>query len=237
MTERGRGALVQSENRLAIGPSALEWCDDGLVLDIRETAVPLPRPIRGQVRLKPAAMTERGFEIDSQGRHRWWPIAPVSRVEVDLSEPDLTWSGPAYLDTNAGDEPLEDGFVSWNWARASLGQGAAIAYDAVRRDGSEGSLGLIAEPSGALREVELPPATEIPSGFWGVRRAARADEGALTLRKTLEDAPFYTRSLLAGRLFGEDFTAVHESLDLDRFAHPVVKLMLPFRMPRLRGRR
>ena len=232
MTERGRGALAQSEQRLAIGPSALEWRDDELVLDIRETAVPLPRPIRGQVRLKPSAMTTRGFEIDSRGRHRWWPIAPVSRVEVELSEPDLKWSGPAYLDTNAGDEPLEDGFVYWNWSRASLRQGAAIAYDAVRRDGSEGSLGLIADPSGALREVELPPAAAIPSGLWGVRRAARADEGQLTLRKTLEDAPFYTRSLLTGQLFGEDFTAVHESLDLDRFANPVVKLMLPFRMPR-----
>jgi carotenoid 1,2-hydratase len=36
------------------------------------------------------------------------------------------------------------------------------------------------------------------------------------------------------QLFGEAATAVHESLDLDRFASPWVQAMLPFRMPRRR---
>jgi carotenoid 1,2-hydratase len=35
-------------------------------------------------------------------------------------------------------------------------------------------------------------------------------------------------------LDGQSFDAVHESLSLDRFVHPVMQLMLPFRMPRRR---
>ena len=56
--------------------------------------------------------------------------------------------------------------------------------------------------------------------------------GSSTVRQTLEDAPFYARSVLDSRLYGERVEAVHETLDLDRFRLPVVKLMLPFRMPR-----
>ena len=52
------------------------------------------------------------------------------------------------------------------------------------------------------------------------------------MRQTLEDAPFYARSVIATRLRGEDVTAVHESLSLDRFRAPWVQAMLPFRIPR-----
>ena len=50
--------------------------------------------------------------------------------------------------------------------------------------------------------------------------------------RTLEDAPFYARSQLAGRVFGDDVQVMHESLSLDRFQMPIVQAMLPFRMPR-----
>jgi carotenoid 1,2-hydratase len=48
----------------------------------------------------------------------------------------------------------------------------------------------------------------------------------------LEDAPFYSRSLLRTSLYGEPADAIHESLDLNRFRAPLVQAMLPFRMPR-----
>ena len=54
-----------------------------------------------------------------------------------------------------------------------------------------------------------------------------APDGA-KLRETLEDTPFYSRS----RIEVPGGLAVHESLDLDRFSSPVVRAMLPFRMPR-----
>ena len=50
--------------------------------------------------------------------------------------------------------------------------------------------------------------------------------------RTLEDTPFYTRSLLSARLLGERVAAVHESLSLDRFRTGWVQMLLPFRMPR-----
>jgi carotenoid 1,2-hydratase len=52
------------------------------------------------------------------------------------------------------------------------------------------------------------------------------------VRQTLEDAPFYSRSLLQTQLLGSPATAIHESLDLDRFASRWVQCLLPFRMPR-----
>jgi carotenoid 1,2-hydratase len=53
------------------------------------------------------------------------------------------------------------------------------------------------------------------------------------VRRTLEDTPFYTRSLVHGRYGGEPAQIVHESLSLDRLRLPIVRAMLPFRMPRV----
>ena len=48
----------------------------------------------------------------------------------------------------------------------------------------------------------------------------------------MEDSPFYLRSELSTRIEGHDVHAVGETLDLDRFRSRIVKLMLPWRMPR-----
>jgi carotenoid 1,2-hydratase len=50
--------------------------------------------------------------------------------------------------------------------------------------------------------------------------------------KTLEDTPFYVRSILRSSLEGELVTSVHETLDAQRVASLPVRLMLPWRMPR-----
>jgi carotenoid 1,2-hydratase len=52
----------------------------------------------------------------------------------------------------------------------------------------------------------------------------------------LEDTPFYARDLLHGYYDGEPADIVHESLSLNRLRSPVVRAMLPFRMPRAFGR-
>jgi carotenoid 1,2-hydratase len=54
--------------------------------------------------------------------------------------------------------------------------------------------------------------------------------------QTLEDAPFYARSVVASQLQGESVNAVHESLSLDRFRSGWVQVLLPFRMPRVTSR-
>jgi len=52
------------------------------------------------------------------------------------------------------------------------------------------------------------------------------------LLQSLEDTPFYERSLLAAGLLGESVTAVHETLHVPRLVSVPVQAMLPFRMPR-----
>jgi len=66
----------------------------------------------------------------------------------------------------------------------------------------------------------------------GLARSTGSDDGQARLVTSFEDTPFYSRSLIASSVFGDSVTGVHESLSLDRFAHPLVKCMLPFRMPR-----
>ena len=51
--------------------------------------------------------------------------------------------------------------------------------------------------------------------------------------KVFENTPFYVRDLVRTSLDGEVIDAVHESLDARRLASWPVRMMLPFRMPRL----
>jgi carotenoid 1,2-hydratase len=64
-----------------------------------------------------------------------------------------------------------------------------------------------------------------------VARQARADDTPQVAR-TLEDTPFYARSLLRLSLAGQRSDAIHETLDVDRLRMPAVQCLLPFRMPR-----
>jgi carotenoid 1,2-hydratase len=63
-------------------------------------------------------------------------------------------------------------------------------------------------------------------------RTTLSEAPGATLIRTLEDAPFYSRSLITAHLAGETLTGVHESFSGPRFASPLTRLMLPFRMPR-----
>jgi len=56
----------------------------------------------------------------------------------------------------------------------------------------------------------------------------------LKVEQTLEDTPFYARSVLrSGSSGAVSEPIMHESLDLDRFKKAWVRALLPFRMPRL----
>jgi carotenoid 1,2-hydratase len=56
----------------------------------------------------------------------------------------------------------------------------------------------------------------------------------LRIAQTLEDTPFYARSVLrSGSSGAVSEPIMHESLDLDRFKKAWVRALLPFRMPRL----
>ena len=236
MTERGMSQTSRSASRLSIGPSAMRWSGDSLIVRVEERCAPLPRRLKGEIRLHPASLTEHSYFLDGAGRHRWTPYAPAGRIEVRFSEPDFAWSGSAYFDSNCGSEPLEEAFVDWTWSRAHAAGRTIVLYDVNARDGSQSSLGLEFSAQGSGRPIELPPRAELPRTGWRVPRPTRADSiDAVSIARTLEDAPFYSRSLLRTQLLGESCLAVHESLDLDRFRSRWVQCLLPFRMPRISG--
>ncbi len=235
MTERGRGGIEASRQTLVIGPSSVSWDGTALTIKVHEVGAPLPSRIRGTVRLHPAAVTTHRIALDGAGRHLWWPVAPMARVEVALEHPALSWSGTGYLDTNSGSEPLEDGFRRWDWSRAGHRDGAAIVYDAERRDGSRQVLALRFDRAGACETFEAPATRRLPGTLWGIERNMRAgSDPPPRVIETLEDTPFYARSLVAAELLGRPATGFHESLSLDRFRAGWVRMLLPFRMPRRR---
>jgi carotenoid 1,2-hydratase len=234
LTERGRGAVQRSPTRFSVGPSSLTWEGGVLTIAVDETTVPLPSRVRGRVRVTPVVRVGEVFTLDAHGRHRWRPIAPRARVEVEFTQPRVRWQGDAYLDSNAGDRPLETDFASWDWSRASLPDGGtAVLYDVVPRTSEAMSLALRIAASGAVERFAAPPRATLPGTLWRVARGTRAEapHGA-RVQRTLEDTPFYARSVVTSQLLGTPVTAMHESLSLDRFRSPWVQLLLPFRMPR-----
>ena len=230
MTERGRASLRRDASHIAIGASAMRWDGEALTITIDETTVPLPSKLKGTVTVRPRAIGSRRFDLDAAGRHRWRPIGAASDVTVAFETPDLAWTGTGYFDTNDGDEPLEAAFRSWSWSRFDMGSRARVFYDVVQRDGTARSLSLDIGEDGIAHAPPLPY-QRLATTPWGIERAAPSDPGAPpVLLETLENAPFYARSSIRGRIDGVEATGVHESLSLSRVVSPIVRFMLPFKM-------
>jgi carotenoid 1,2-hydratase len=235
LTERGRDGLARDETHLRIGPSQVEWTGTQLVFHIDEVGMPIPRRVRGTVRVTPECAPAIPFVLDAAGGHRWFPFSPRARIDVEMRDPDLKWSGAGYLDGNSGDVPLERSFVEWDWSRADLDRGAAVLYDAKRRDGTSLSIAARFAEDGSAAAFEPPPRAALATTGWRVKRATRTSAGSpARVLKTLEDTPFYARSVVSAEWLGQRVTAMHESLSLDRFDTRWVQMLLPFRMPRVR---
>ncbi len=236
MTERPAENLSRDAKTLAIGPSAVRWTGEALEIDIVERdkrlGIPWRRPVRGRVRVVPEMLNPVGFALDPQEKHIWHCLAPRARIVVEMNEPDLSWSGSGYIDHNRGTESLEEGFRSWHWSRAHLSDGAVVSYEGERADGSRFASAIRFDHAGVPQHHELPMVAPLPHSKWRVARRTRADRGDAKVAKTWEDTPFYARSTVSSRIYGEPVIAVQESLDLRRFASRPVQFMLPFRMPR-----
>jgi carotenoid 1,2-hydratase len=233
MTERPSHRVDRSADHFSVGPSAIRWDGDTMVIDIAEISAPLPYRVRGTVRVSPEMIATTAFALDPAGRHRWHPVAPRAQVEVAMTHPAMQWRGTGYFDSNFGDEPLEAGFNDWHWSRAHLKHDVAVLYEGRRRDGTPFDLALKVDRQGRWHDMVQPAPAPLRRSGWLVERTTRADAGHRPrIVKTWIDAPFYARSALSTRLFGEDAHAVHESLSLGRFRSPIVQSMLPYRMPR-----
>ncbi len=233
MTERPAASVQREKSQFQVGPSSVRWERDRMVLDVNETGFPSLLPIRGRVTVHPSGLGQRAVPLDAKGTQTWWAIAPVARIEVELDRPDLKWSGHGYIDMNYGSTMLEEGFRRWDWSRLTLSDGTAVLYEAERRDDSNVALGLKFDKDGQDSTFDLPPASPMKKTLWRVHRTTRADPGGAPQElMRCEDSPFYSRSVIGSRILGETVTGMHESLDLDRFASPFVKMLLPCRMPR-----
>ncbi|MBL0719277.1 carotenoid 1,2-hydratase [Piscinibacter sp. Jin2] len=235
MTERGRGQVRRDVQQFQIGPSQMRWTGQALEIDIDERAVPLPQRVRGRVRLWPRALSPQLWPLDRAGRHGWGPIAPSARVELSLDAPALSWSGEGYLDSNEGEEPIDRPFLQWDWSRAHLSGGrSAVLYELEERDHSQRLLALAFDRHGQAQPFTAPgPQRLAASPIWRMPRMIRGEASATArVEQTLEDTPFYSRSLVQTRLLGENVTAFHESLSLPRLVHGATQWMLPWRMPR-----
>ena len=234
MTERGGRHLQRDRDRLRIGPSVASWQGDALIVDIDEWTVPVPRRSRGRIRVHPGAITDHACLLADDHGHCWWPIAPCARVEVDFERPALRWRGHGYLDSNSGDRPLEQDFQRWTWSRSSDREETRIDYDVSLSNGGQRRHAVGFDRLHGIASPRRPPEMRaLATTGWRVHRSVACDAQARPrVIETLEDTPFYARSLVETTLAGRQRQAFHESLSLDRFAHPLVQVLLPFRMPR-----
>jgi carotenoid 1,2-hydratase len=231
LTERALRQTDRSALSVTFGASTMHWAGDDLVVEIAERTAPLGRPVRGQVVLRPAVRPGVGLTLDGLGRHRWWPVAPIARIDVNLASPALRFSGHAYHDANAGAEPLAAAFDSWHWARAQAPSGAMISYDVTEASGASRSLALQITRQGVLEHLEGLRTVVLPRTLWGIRRHTRADPGeAPRVVRELENGPFYSRSLVATRLVRNPLLAVQESLAAHRLRRAWVHRLARFRM-------
>jgi carotenoid 1,2-hydratase len=236
MTERGKGRTSRTQTKFRVGPSAIAWDGHRLVIDVDEITAPLPSRIRGRITLDAESVNDRMFAIDAAHQHQWWPIAPASRITVDLDRPNLRWNGSGYLDCNFGSVPLEDTFAHWDWSRTVEADGSTVLYDVTEKTGATSSLALRFPRLGAVHTIDAPPRANLKKTFW---RLARTTPSAATHRprliKTLEDGPFYARSLIETQVTDTPVVAIHEHVSLDRFGKRWVQALLPVKMPRRRG--
>lgn len=236
MTDRGRASLRQTENSFTVGPSALHWNGDQLVIEVDEWgSPPMLGAVKGTITITPSALTEVDLPLTPEGTHVWRPFAPTARIDVDLNR-GWTWQGHGYFDANFGTRALEQDFRFWTWGRFPSTQGTLAFYDAERMDGSVLSAAFRFGEDGSAETIDAPPLTRFRRSNWLVRRDTRADPGTQPYQvKPMLDAPFYSRSVVETVINGEPVRGVHEALDLRRFASPFLKPMLAVRVPRRPG--
>jgi len=242
-TEYGRTEVEADTRALRMGSNRLVWRGGSLFLDIDERTAPWRSRLRGQLRLTPAVDPESNawgpVNLDLAGRHRWLPVAPCARVDARFERPQFRFSGSGYADSNWGDEPLEHGFRRWNWLRSESREETRVIYDLVGRGDKPlmpRALAFVAGQRPRILDPEALVDRALPGGRWGLPRSTRADPGTTVgIVKTLEDSPFYARSMLRASFEGQEAFAMHESLDLDRFSRRSTQWLLPFRI--LRGPR
>lgn len=108
-----------------------------------------------------------------------------------------------------------------------------VLYDIREKSGHEQILALRFKHDGTIDSFDAPPRQSLPKAFWRVARSIRSQPSfPLRVNQTLEDTPFYIRSVLQSGLLGESILSMHETLNVPKLDRLSTRLMLPWRMPR-----
>lgn len=235
MTEFGKNHINRQYDSFCIGDSQIIWNGSSVELSINEVSTPIPKPVCGKVRITADKYFLYSTWLDDEKKHRWGPLAPNAKIEVDFPKLGINWEGHGYMDSNEGDEPLENPFLGWNWARTPLVDGSSLVfYDIKQKVGRERVLPLRFLPDGEVKRIAPPPREDLPDSSWFLARFMRSEPvRPAHILQSLEDTPFYSRCLLSAGLLGDRRLVLHETLNLKRFSSKLTQMMLPWRMPRI----
>lgn len=234
-THYGRRAVSCAPDVLGIAGNRFVWTPQKLTCRIEERGAPWPVLLRGVVTLNTAEHGATQIPLTPDGRHMWQALIPCGRVAVEFERPSLRWEGTGYLDSNYGSAPLHQGFRRWSWLRAHGRQATRVVYDLTPRETPAVRYAL-KFASGRWQTLASPLRTAlVPASSWRVAREVAADlDTQPSVVRTLEDAPFYARTMVRTTLEDEPLTAMHESLSLQRFQSSWVRSLLPLRIRRSR---
>ena len=105
----------------------------------------------------------------------------------------------------------------------------AITYDVDLRGAGRRSHGMRVRKEGATPFV-APVERALGRTRFALPRRLKSEAGDGSLVRTLEDSPFYARSVVETTLGGRRAHGVHETVCLERFSSRWVQFLLPFRM-------
>ncbi len=237
LTEYPDAAVLDNGRALRLGANELRWSGDALRIVVNEREAPLPRRLRAFIDVRPGIVSDLEWPLGETAAHWWYPLAPHARVSVQLPE-GAHWSGTGYLDCNRGTGALEDSFSGWTWLRAHGSAGTTVVYETADPGSACLQRRHLLQFTGSQDRVLIgtpPQAQPLPRTAWGLPRTVACDPCAVPrLLRTLEDTPFYARSLVDTQIEGARLQAVHESLSLKRFQSHWVRSLLPFRSHRAR---
>lgn len=214
---------------------------DRVHLRIDDVRVARGTPVKARVDVRlvdPPVGDSHGIALGSE-RHRWRCHAPRTRVDLSVESLGLAFSGSGYHDENWGDEPPVTSLRSWSWGRVHDGSRSRVFFDVVPHHGPRTHL--VFDSRSGRHEETRPPLTLRRSPFrWMLAEpktmdAGPGDDGApiiVRASRSLERAPFYHRFQAPFRFARQapPVTGVAEHVDFVRFARPVVRGMIGYRL-------
>ncbi len=233
-TEYTSKHVSRNPNELVLGNNIINADKDGeILINVDEKSPIIGSKIKGTVRLSFSRLNTEKFCLDRNENHTWHPIAPRGEVVIDFPSLSVNFKGSGYHDMNYGNSPLEKDFVNWDWSRHTVKDKTIIFYDGVRTAQDNFSIAVGFDDKGKIEPIKpLPEIKKLPNTcLWRCPRSVRSDDEPRSIM-TLENSPFYSRSLVRTKLLGSVAHGIHESLRLDIFKKNVVQHMLPFKLRR-----